>query len=138
MNTLNNITEQRRKKIKNSEFTISYDLPNEKWHIMEIPTGHNYSFNGIKAEINTRNYTALNGTLYDDNVIICKCSYNYFDLINYPLDTFPDGAIFKNDTNDTIVLSEIFKYKKVCLGCKRKVNLKDFKQWMVLQKFKYL
>lgn len=111
------------------KFIISYDLPNKKWHIMEGITG------GLSEQNGTRNYKSLEGTLFDGDLIICKCSSKYFDLAHLSLDTFPDGQIFKDNP---IFLSQIFSYKNVCLGCKRKVNLRDFKEWMVIQKLKYL
>ena len=111
------------------KFIISYDLPNKKWHVMFNPK------EGFQEQYGIRNYKSLEGTSFNGNLIVCKCSSRYFDLILTPLVTSPVGVIFKVNP---IFLNKLFSYKNVCLGCKRKVNLPEFKQWMIIQKLKYL
>ena len=105
---------------------LSWDKRRKKWHLM-IPI---WTGDMITASCE---FKKRPGNRFVDYTTVEFSKHGHLSQTSQ--NTFPAGILLKD-----INVNQIFKYKNICKSCIKKEisNIKEFKNWLVLQKLKYL
>ena len=112
--------------MKNQENILGWDEELKIWHIM------------VKSQyIENQAHTTIASCQYKKDKKRGKYQSGlHRDWIDGPVAQFPDGLNFHNGLYPPISLN----FNMICSKCLKKEisNIKEFKQWLIIQKLKYL
>lgn len=105
-----------------NEIILGWDKKLKKWHIM-VPIWTGDMLSALCEKDNKPSYRFVD---YNPN-------FNSGQYLLYSRNIFPKGTNLEN-------ISQKLKYNNICKSCIKKEvsNIKEFKQWLIIQKLKYL